>query len=252
MPEGSSLTALCLHETGTTGAVWDSLAEALAGHASVLAPDRPGWGSAEAPDGYARTTVLEQAGFAASILRNRGSSAVVCGAGIGAVVALEVSLAEPDLVLGTVLIEPPLLSFVPEATEQLSADVAAVRDAVTGGGMQAALDSYLAGRFPALGPGAGRIPPALADDGPAAATALFAELSAVPAWERSDAELASATRPSLIVVAADSPPFLRRAGQELSRVLARSDLRETEPGLPHADPASALAALVVEAGESLA
>ena len=249
MPE-PPLTVLCLHEAGTTGRIWDALADKLSGHANVVAPDRPGWGGTEAPDGYSRTTVLEQARFAAAQLERGSSPAVVCGAGIGAIAALELSLGEPDLVAGTVLVEPPLLSFLPAATEQLSHDVATVREAVASGGREAALDAYVAGRLPALGPGAGRIPPELAQHGPAAATALFAELGAVPAWERSDAELALATRPSVVAIASDSPPFLREAAQALTRVLARSDLRETEPGLPHADRAGELAALVLEVAEA--
>ena len=251
MPEHGELTVLCLHEAGTTGAIWDRLSEALASHATVLQPDRPGWGSHEAPEGYERTTVPEQAGFAAAILRERGP-AVLCGSGIGAVAAIELSLAEPELVSGTALIEPPLLSFAPEATDQLATDVTTVRDAVSAGGREAALDAYLAGRLPALGPGAERIPNDLAAHGLQAASALFAELSAVPAWERTDAELAAAPAPSLIVLSADSPPFLRTAGVQLSKVLGRSELRETEPGLPHAANAGELAALVVEIADSVA
>ena len=249
MPGRRPLTVLCLHETATTGRIWAPLAEALDGHANVIAPDRPGWGDTPAPEGYERTTVAEQTGLAARALEGHGP-AVVLGAGIGAVTALELSLAEPDLVIGTVLVEPPLLSFVPEATAQLSADVSEVRDAVSAGGREAALDAYLAGKLPALGPGAGRIPPEVAAHGPSASSALFAELSAVPAWERTDAELAAATRPSLIAVASDSPSFLAKAARELSRVLGRSDLRETEPGLPHFDRAGELAALVIEVADT--
>ena len=106
--------------------------------------------------------------------------------------ALELSLAEPELVIGTVLVEPPLLSFLPEATDRLAADVATVREAVAESGRDAALDAYLAGRLPALGPGAGGSRPS-GRPRPRRDSGLFAELSAVPAWERSDAELAAAT-----------------------------------------------------------
>ena len=245
------LTVLCLHETGTSGRIWAPLAEALSGHAEVLAPDRPGWGNADPPEGYERTTIAEQAGIAARTLREHGP-AVLCGAGIGAVASLELLLGEPDLVTGAVLVEPPLLSFVPGATEQLAVDVALVRETVAADGREAVLDAFLAGRLPALGPGAGRIPPDHAERGPSASTALFAELAAVPAWERTDAELAAAPRPTLIATSADSPPFLKDAARDLSRVLARSDLRETEPGLPHFDRAGELAAMVVEVAETLA
>ncbi|MDQ3728677.1 MAG: alpha/beta hydrolase [Actinomycetota bacterium] len=247
----AALVVLCLHETGTAGAIWSALSGALAGHATVLAPDRPGWGTSGAPEGYARTTVPEQAGFAASILKEHGGG-VVCGSGIGAAAALELSLAEPDLVIGTVLVEPPLLSFVPEATVELSADVAAIREVVVNEGMEAVLDAYLDGRLSALGPGAERLPAEFSDRGPRATSTLFAELSAVPEWERSDTELAASRTPAMIVVAEDSPPFLLRAGSELARVLGRSELREIGPGLPHTQSASELAALVVEIGDSLA
>ena len=249
MPE-RALSVLCLHETATTGRIWEPLAEALTGRADVLAPDRPGWGDTEVPEGYSRTTVAEQAGFASQILSEHGP-AVVCGAGIGAVAALELSLAEPDLVAGMVLVEPPLLSFLPEATDRLAADVAAIRNAVAAGGRDGALDAYLAGRLPALGPGAGRIPAEFADRGAGAAAALFAEISAVPAWERSDSELAGSTKPALVAIASDSPPLLAKAARELTRVLARADLRETEPGLPHFDCAGEIAALVVEVADTV-
>lgn len=246
----SPLNVLCLHESGTTGAVWDPLSQALGSRASVLAPDRPGWGASEAPDGYAKTTVGEQASLGAAIIEKVSGSAVVCGSGIGAVAALELAIARPELVSGSVLIEPPLLSFVPEATEQLSADVASVRELVASGGREAALDAYLAGELPALGPGAGRIPDGLADRGERAAGTLLGELSAVPAWPRTAAEMAAATRPSLVVLAEGSHPYLAKAARELVAVLGRSELRETEPGLPHVDRAGEVAALVVELGGS--
>ena len=146
--------------------------------------------------------------------------AVVCGAGIGAVAALELSLAEPELVIGTVLVEPPLLSFLPEATDRLAADVATVREAVAESGRDAALDAYLAGRLPALGAGR-RSHPARpsATAAPARRRPCSPSSPAVPAWERSDAELAAATRPSLIAIAADSPPLLAKSAIELARVL---------------------------------
>ena len=106
--------------------------------------------------------------------------------------------------------------------------------------------------MPALGPGAGRIPEELRARGAQAAATLFAELPAVPAWERTDAELMAATIPSLIVLATDSPELLRTAGVQLSRVLGRSELREVERGLPHVVGANEIAALVVELAESVA
>ncbi len=242
--------ALCLHESATTGRIWSAVAEALNGHAEVIAHDRPGWGEAEAPDGYARTTVTEQARYASLIAERLGEPVVVCGSGIGAAAALELMLARPELVTGVVAIEPPLLSFVPEATEQLSADVATVRDVAAAGGREAVLDAYLDGQLPALGSGAERLPAALADRGPWAPSSLVAELSAVPAWSRTTGEFAAASRPSIIAVSENSPPFLAQAARELAAVLGRAELRSTEAGLPHVEGAGEVAALVAELGDS--
>ena len=160
-PRTTTPTVLALHESGASGSIWEALGEALADQAIFVAPDRPGWGETEPPECYARTTVAEQAGFAARALGERDAPAIVCGSGIGAVVALELALAEPGRVGGVVLIEPPLLSFVPEATEQLALDVKLIRETLAEGGRGAVLRAYVSGRFPALGPGAGRIPPRL-------------------------------------------------------------------------------------------
>jgi pimeloyl-ACP methyl ester carboxylesterase len=245
-----SVSVLCLHESATTGRIWTPLAAALEGHAQVLAPDRPGWGEAEAPEGYARTTVGEQARLASLALEGLGKPAVVCGSGIGAAAALELMLARPELVTGVVLVEPPLLSFVPEATEQLSADVATVRDEVARGGREAVLGAYLAGRLPALGPGAERIPGEYAEHGARAASSLVAELSAIPAWPRTVAEFAAATRPTLVVMSENSPRYLAQASRELTKVLGRAELRQTDAGLPHVACAGEFAALVAELAAS--
>ena len=75
------------------------------------------------PTGYRRTTVEEQSEDAAALIESAAEApAVVCGAGLGAVIALDLLLRRPELVSGAVLIEPPLLALVPAATEALSED----------------------------------------------------------------------------------------------------------------------------------
>jgi pimeloyl-ACP methyl ester carboxylesterase len=215
----------------------------------VIAFDRPGWGASPAPETYVRTTVGEQASVAASVLSERGAApAVVCGAGIGAVVALELVVHRPDLVAGTVLIEPPLLAFVPEATEGLSAAADLVREAVNDGGREEALARFASGRLGLLSAGAERIPEPARD--PSAVRALFAELAAVPAWEVPLAELATVAGPSAVVTGADTPPLHRRAAARLTAALARAELCDVGPGLPHHDQVADVAALVVEIAET--
>jgi pimeloyl-ACP methyl ester carboxylesterase len=241
---------LCVHETGATGEVWRALADRLAPEARLIAFDRPGWGASPASETYVRTTVGEQASVAASVLGDRGAGpAVVCGAGLGAVVALELAIHSPDVVVGTVLVEPPLLAFVPEATEALSTAADLVREAVADGGREEALARFMTGGLGALSAGAERIPEQARDR--RAAQALFAELAAVPAWEVPLAALAVEAKPSAVVVGADTPELHRRAAEGLARALAHSELRELGPGLPHHDRAADLAALVAEVAEEV-
>ena len=246
-------SVLCIHETGATSEVWRPVAEALEASARVIAYDRPGWGRSSAPDTYLRTTIGEQATVAAGVLTERERSpALVCGAGLGAVVALELLLRHGDRASAALLVEPPLLAFVPEATDALSESAAQVRDAVADGGRREALARYLDGRLGALSAGAERIPqPARSGTRGSAEASFFAELAAVPAWELPLPALAAARGPSLIVCGSQTPALVRRAAEGLASVLARSQRREVGPGLPHHDQAQDLAALVVELAESL-
>jgi 3-oxoadipate enol-lactonase len=239
-------TVLCLHETGTTSEAWRALADALDSRARVIAYDRPGWGASPAPDTYVRTTVGEQAATAASVLDDRSAApAVLCGAGIGAVAALELAIRRPDRVTGAILVEPPLLAFVPAATEAMSTAAALVRDAVAEGGRELALERYHEGGLGILSPGAGRIPDVARDRGDRAPASLFAELAAVPSWELPVQELGDARVPSAIIVGADTPPLIREAARALSGALAHSELSELGPGLPHHDQAPEVADAVM-------
>ena len=246
------LPVLCIHETGTTSAVWRPLAAQLASRARIVAYDRRAWGESEAPTEDARTTVAEQSGDAAKVINETGlKQAIVCGAGIGAVAALALSLHSPELVLGTVLVEPPLLAFATEATEALSADGRVLRDTIAEQGRAAVAKLYAAGGFEALGAGAGRLPAELTDSGPEATRALFAEIAAVPAWELPMAEMATTQVPAVVVTGADTPPLLRIAADGLAGVLARSRRAEAGSGLPHLDDPATLAREIAALAESV-
>jgi len=243
---------LALHETGATCEIWRRLADSLAERAELIAFDRPGWGWTPAPEGYAKTTVGEQGNVALGIADELGLGAatVLCGAGVGAVIALDLTLRHPDRFSGAVLIEPPLLAFVPEATETLSADVNAIGELVAADGRAAVLDSYLDGAFGGLGGGAERIPATARASGAEAVTALFAEFGAVPAWELPEALMATVPRATMVITGADTPDLLVSAASGLATVLVRSELRRTGPGLPHHDQAAEVADLITELVES--
>jgi pimeloyl-ACP methyl ester carboxylesterase len=239
---GDGPPVICIHETAATGRIWDALAESTPG-LRVIRFDRRGWGGSEAPEGYRRTTVTEQAEDAAGLIeRLADGRVVVCGAGLGAVAALDLALRRPDLCSGATLIEPPLLAFVPAATEGLSADGAALEEAVRSGGAAAAYDLYAGGGLPYLGAGAGRIPEEIAATGRERPRSLFAELAAVAAWEIRPAALLECEVPIRVVQAATTPPVLRQAAEELTARLGVSRmLRLGGDGLPHVTAAPELA-----------
>ncbi len=212
----------------------------------MIAPDRLGWGSSEPPEGYVATTISEQAEHAATLLSDR-EPAIVCGAGIGAVIALDLLVGRPDLIAGAVLVEPPLLSFSDAATEALSKDRMALEVAHREGGPRAASELYLSGELGALGPGVGRLPAELTAPGLERPTSLFAELGAVPAWSIPLAELKHVEHPSRIAVSSSTPLMVREACEGLARRLAHTELREVSgQGPPHLGAPGGLAELVLE------
>lgn len=245
---GSGPGVLFIHETATGAEVWRALAEALGQGVRSIAYDRRGWGRSEVPPSYARTTVEEQSEDAAGLLEALGvGRALLCGAGLGAVVALDLVLRRPDLTGGAVLIEPPLLALVAEATEGLSADRVAIEEALREGGPEAALDLYLAGGLPFLGPGAERIPAEVSSVASERPLSLFAELGAVPSWSLRPAELGAVEVPTKIVVSPSTPQPLSTAAVELSGRLRGSEVVELGgEGLPHLSAASELAPLLAE------
>ena len=111
---GEGQPVLLVHETAADAAVWDAVVEALAERARAISYDRRGWGASSAPEDYRRTTVEEQSEDAAVLLESADAApAVVAGAGVGAMVALDLLLRRPELVAGTLLIEPPVLQLLP-------------------------------------------------------------------------------------------------------------------------------------------
>lgn len=260
----SAPALLCLHETASSAEVWGPLAEALGGRAAVHAYDRRGWGRSSAPAGYRRTTVSEQAADAEAVIESlAGGSVAVCGAGFGAVVALDLALRRGELVDSALLVEPPLLGLVPEATPAVSADVEAIRGAAAAAaarlpdtaepgevaerGAAAALELFRGGGLMAIGAGAERTPEELASGAGATPFALFAEIAAISGWRLPLAELAALPVPVTLAVAGSTPPFLRRAAEALAERLPEGELRELRArGLPQLDAADELATLALE------
>jgi pimeloyl-ACP methyl ester carboxylesterase len=163
-----------------------------------------------------KTSVAEHSIDAAGVLRAHGEArAEVLGVGFGAVVALELALAEPGLVERAVMVEPPLFGTLTDATEGMSADVAAIREAAERGGRDEVWRLYREGALPTLGAGAGRSGQTGTGAGPSAAMALLVELPAVPAWPLDPVRITKAEPAVTVATTPTSPEILMRAADAL-------------------------------------
>lgn len=244
---GEGPAILLVHETAATGAVWDAVREALAPRARAISYDRRGWGASTAPEGYRRTTVEEQSEDAVALLESaKAAPAVVVGAGIGAIVALDLLLRRADLVTGTLLVEPPVLQLLPMATEALSGDRQRLEIAVGTGA--SAIDLYLSGGLQALGGGVDRLPAELIAAARERPASVIAEMGIATEWRVPLPSLSSAERRSTIVTAPSTPPLLRDAAAALASRLAASSAREVDSGqaAPHVGAPHDIAALALE------
>lgn len=245
---GEGSPVLLVHETGTSAKVWGPVSGALAPGARAISYDRRGWGASSVPDGYRRTTIEEQSEDAAVLVESLGATpAVACGAGLGAVIALDLLLRRPELLSGAVLIEPPLISLVPEATKALSEDRLALEEAYRERRAHGAVSLYLSGGLQVLSAEVDRLPTALTSDTRERPPILFAELGSAASWSMPLVRLAGAEVPSLIVTASSTPPLVSAAADALAVRLSRSDTREleTSQGPPHIGSPAKIAELAL-------
>lgn len=190
--------------------------------------DRRGWGRSPAGPDYRRTSIAEQAIEAAAVLRDHSPDrpATVVGLGLGGVVALELALAEPEAVAAAVMVEPPVLGPIRAATEGMSADAEAIREAAATGGEEAAYEIFLGGALPTLGAGAARF--ALwADRNPDAARAFLVELPAVPGWPLDPIRLAALEAEVTVAVCPSTPDILLSAADALEQRIPGCRLERT-------------------------
>jgi pimeloyl-ACP methyl ester carboxylesterase len=250
---GDGELVLLIHETATGAAAWEPVAKAVAARARAVSYDRRGWGESSAPPGYARTTIEEQSEDAAVLIESLGAApALLCGAGIGAVIALDLSLRRSALVAGSVLVEPDVLALLPEATEALSDDRQALEAAVAERGAAGAVALYLSGRLTALGAGLDRLPTSLTAEGRQRPGGVFAELGAASGWSMPLVRLADAERPTRIVTSPSTPPLLREAARALQGRLGASETIEVAGSRtpPHIAAPDEVAALALELAPS--
>jgi pimeloyl-ACP methyl ester carboxylesterase len=200
---------LLLHGMAATAAGVAPLAEALAARARVVRYDRRGYGGSGSPEPYSGTTVEEQGEDAAAVLRRLDlAPAVVAGVGFGALVALDLLHRHRALVRGAVLAEPPLLQFVPEATEALAQEHGRINEAVHVGGPAAGVRVWL-----------GTEPP------PDAVRGFFADYAGLATLALGRRDLRALVTPAVVVTAPDTPPLVARAAEAVAALLPAAGRR---------------------------
>jgi pimeloyl-ACP methyl ester carboxylesterase len=207
---GSGPAVLLVHGIASDAQALEPVADALSAQARVIAYDRRGYGDSGAPEPYHGTTVEEQAEDAATLLRAlEPGPALVCGDGLGALIALDLAKRHRALVAGAVLSNPPLFMFVPEATEQLAAQRAELEEAMRAGGPQAAVEAWLGGR----------VEGDALERAKFAYRAFFADYAGLASWPASRRELRALDVPAVVLTGPWSPPHIVAAAEALVGLL---------------------------------
>lgn len=162
----------------------------------------------------------------------RTGGLTVAGVGLGAVVAFEVGLANPESVDRVVMVDPPLFGTLPDATAGISADVELIRAAVEEQGEGAAYELFLSGALTTLGAGADRIG-SHAFRGHGAPRSFLVEVPAVPAWPLDPVRLSPLAGRVTVASTATAPPVLLDAAAAFAARLDGSGPIGLETDGPH-------------------
>jgi pimeloyl-ACP methyl ester carboxylesterase len=207
---GSGPVVLLVHDMASGPHALARATQALAPVARVIAYDRRGYGASGAPQPYTGTTVMEQAEDAAALLGALGvGDAVIAGEGFGALVALDLLRRHARLARAAVLADPPLLAFVPEATEALAAQREQVHEALRDRGPEAGVEAWLAGR-------------AQGEDlehARASHRGFYADFAGLASWPATRRELRAIAQPVVVLTSPRTAPAIRAAAERLGELL---------------------------------
>ena len=222
---GSGPPVLLVHGMASGAPELAVVAEGLAGQARVITYDRRGYGASGAPQPYTGTTVMEQAEDAAELLGSLGvREAVVAGEGFGALVALDLLRRHPILARAAVLADPPLLAFVPEATEALGAQRQRVDEALRASGPEAGVEAWLSGRVQGEALERAR----------ASYRGFYADFAGLASWPATRGELRAIAQPTVVLTSPQTAPAIRAASERLAELL---------PAVTRADDGDLVAAI---------
>jgi pimeloyl-ACP methyl ester carboxylesterase len=217
---GDGQPLLIVHAMASDAAAWSPALDALAtAGARAIAYDRRGYGDSGAPQPYAATTVQEQAEDAAALLTALDAApALLVGDGFGALVVLELLVRRPQLASAAVLVDPPVLAFVPAAMSALAAERSLLEEGLRDGGPSAAIAAWLGDRA-----GTDRLVRAQASQ-----QGFFADYAGQASWSPARRELRAIRTPVAIVTGPGSSEVAVAAADALQALLP--DVRRSSDG----------------------
>jgi pimeloyl-ACP methyl ester carboxylesterase len=142
--QGTGPTVLFI--AGSTGDAgnFTRAAALLANEFTVVTYDRRGNSRSPRPMGWTTTSVGEQADDAAALVDILNiAPAVVFGASVGGLIALDLIIRHPQLVRGCVLQEPSIFFVLPDPTAELAARRAILTEALGQGGPREAIKALM-------------------------------------------------------------------------------------------------------------
>ncbi|MDQ3632061.1 MAG: alpha/beta hydrolase [Actinomycetota bacterium] len=216
---GSGRPAVVVHDVAADAATWAPSLPRIGGR--VIAYDRRGYGSSTKPEGYAATTVEEQAEDLAALLRALcAAPALLLGDGFGALMTLDVAKRHPGLVASLVLADTPLYAFVASATPALAEQRSTLQDALHAGGPAEAIAAYLDGRARAEQVARAQ----------AAGPAFFADYAGLSSWPVTRRELRAITIPAVVLTRPHAASHVAAAADALAGLLpAATRVRDGDP-----------------------
>ncbi len=226
---GEGEPVVLVHGIATSRTIWRELIEALGAGVRSVAYDRRAYGDSGAPEPYGGTTVAEQGDDLAALLRVIGGGpAVLCGQGLGALIALDVLVRAPRLARAALLIDTPMLWLSPRGPDAVSATRFAVERGAREGGRGGAVEAYLedtAGDDAERVLGADRL-----RSTHESIEAFAADLAAGASWTAGRRELQAVRVPVTLVHASGAGALLGEVTGKLATMLGNARVHELTSG----------------------
>jgi pimeloyl-ACP methyl ester carboxylesterase len=192
-----------------------ALGTALEDRHTVVSYDRRGNSRSSVPEGWATTTVHEQADDAAAVLDCLGiAAAMVYGHSIGVPIALDLALRRPEALQGIVAHDPAMMALLADPDAAMGVLGPVIGAAMEAGGPIAAADAFF--RF-AVGSALDTLDPATWERMKLNGAVLFgSEFEPISAWKPDEDALRRMKVPMRVLAGTESPPFFLEAGEWLA------------------------------------